>query len=328
MDIDAGVEKLSINRFASLCYNLLLKTSRFGNNRYVGKLWRAAWQKSCHTFACPVSTIIHGHDVAVNYGYTYPLNSRLFSSYNNPLVELVYQCFSTKKAPIRLIDIGAAVGDTILLVYSNCPSMVDEFYCIDGDKEFFVYLQKNLEKFNNGKLFLSMLSDGETQEKELIRTHKGTASAQGVSQVSAKPLDIVLGEIGSPHIDLIKIDVDGFDGKVLLGSKRTLSESKPAVIFEWHPILCDNTENNCTDHFDVLTLCGYTQFVWFTKFGDFSHFMNGFDKDSVANLAKLSFRGIFNDDWHYDVIALHQGSEIDPVKLAEASFAKARRSKF
>jgi FkbM family methyltransferase len=316
------------NKIASLIYNLLVQTVKLDEHKYTSRLWQKAWQKSCALFSCPISTTIHGQKVIVNYGYTYPIYSRKFRSYNNPLVELVYQTYSTKKSPITLIDVGAAIGDTVLLIYSNCPDMIENFYCVDGDKEFFAYLKQNLGHFEEGKLILSMLSHDQRAERELVRTHKGTASAQGEVEVSARSLDSIMVEARLQNVDLLKIDVDGFDGKVLLGARDILQKHQPAVIFEWHPILCKQTGNPWTDHFEALEDCGYEKFIWFSKYGDFSHFMNGFERESVSRLMELSLRNRFCYDWHYDVVALHRTSLINPVVLAELSFAKARKSQF
>lgn len=323
-----NVPLLVPKKFASLIYNLLVKTVKLDDYKYTSNLWQKFWRKSCDIFSDPVSTTIHGHKVIVNYGYTYPIFSRKFHSYNNPLVELVYQAYSTKNLPIVFIDIGAAVGDTVLLIYSNCPNMIDNFYCIDGDNEFFRYLQNNLGHLKEGQLILSMLSQDEIAERELIRTHRGTASAQGETAVPARPLDLVMLEANLQAVDVIKIDVDGFDGKVLRGGRGILQKYRPAVIFEWHPILCKRTCNSWTEHFEILVNCGYEQFIWFTKFGDFSHFMNGLEEKSINHAAELCLRDRLCYDWHYDIVALHRDSLINPVKLAELSSARSRKSKF
>ncbi len=317
------------SKVASIIYNILKKTLiRSQENSFTKPIWWNFWNKSCETFTCPISTKLHGYDVILNYGYTYPIYSRLFTSYNNPLVELVYQAYSANNnSQVTLIDIGAAIGDTVLLIHSSCPNMVSNYYCLDGDKEFFNYLQYNLNFLSEAIPVFTMLSDGDKSEKELIRTHKGTASSQGTVEVEARPLDAVMQEVNVKSIDIIKIDVDGFDGKVISGSKQILEAHKPAIIFEWHPILTERTNNCLLEPFQVLSSCGYNKFVWFTKYGEFSHFTDGSDLESINKLANLCIRDKFHPDWHYDVVALHQSSSIDPIGLAEASFAKSNKSR-
>jgi hypothetical protein len=104
---------------------------------------------------------------------------------------------------------------------------------------------------------------------------------------------------------VIKIDTDGFDGKVLAGTQRTLAESEPAVIFEWHPILLKACGQSTTVPFDVLMNHGYRTFVWFTKHGDHSHVESPHDAARTAQLEQMCLLGEGPEpDWHYDVVAL------------------------
>ena len=98
--------------------------------------------------------------------------------------------------------------------------------------------------------------------------------------------------------------------------------------FEWAPISCQQTGNNFTDHFEILKEYGYTKFVWFNKYGDFSHYTEGYDKISTNMLAELCLRDRAYIDWHYDVISLHESSTISPIALAELAFSKRRKSQY
>ena len=275
-----------------------------------------------------VYTVIHNQKVLVNFGHPYPIIARQFPSFNNPLVELVYQSYLSKQTPITFIDVGSGIGDTVLLVRANCPEMVKQFYCIDGDPDFFDYLQRNLGNFPEKKLFFLLLSSSCEGEKALVRTHKGTASAQGNIRVSSNTLDSVILSDKPDRIDVIKVDVDGFDGKVLQGARGILDKYKSSVIFEWHPALCKETGNNWTDHFNVLAETGYTRFIWFNKFGEFSHFMESNDRKGINMLAEFCLYNHIYYDWHYDVIALHENSQISPISLAESNYARNRRSRY
>lgn len=276
----------------------------------------------------PVEANIHNRPVVVSFNYTYPIFCRRFPTLNDPLVELVHQAFRTLGRPIRLADIGAAVGDTVLLIDANCPRMVNEYICVDGDDEFFAYLDHNLSQLPNCRRFLSQLSSGHRQERSLIRTHGGTASAQGEKQNTAVPLDDLLAAEGVESVDVLKIDVDGFDGEVLAGAGRILCEQQPAVIFEWHPILCRQTGNSPFTHFQTLSEAGYSELVWFNKLGEFSHFGRPNDVSEIERLADYCLRSTTRYDWHYDVVALTPGSGIDRMKLADMAFAAARPSRW
>ena len=313
---------------ASLVYNGLLRYSYLDKHKRFGPLWRKAWKYACGRFRESVTTRIHGYDVAVNFGHDYALYARKFRNWNNPLIELVHQSYRYAQAPITVIDVGAGIGDTVLLLESNCPGMIAEYMCVEGDEQFFSCLRANLAGMHKARIFRAMLSDAARPIPALVRTHPGSATARGSTTVHSIPLDELVARNGPLDIRVLKIDVDGFDGKVLLGAQKILATNRPAVIFEWHPILCRDLGNSWLDHFQALHAQGYQRFIWFTKYGDFSHFMHDIDQMSVERLAEVCISGVHDFDWHYDVVALTEEHAITDTSLAELSFAKKRRSRY
>jgi FkbM family methyltransferase len=323
-----AMERANPGWLGSLIYNLLVATVSVRELRVVGRLWTWAWQASNRRFRGAVRTTLHGCPAVVNFGYAYPIVARLCRTLNQPLVELVYQCSRARGGPVDVIDVGAAVGDTMFLLLANCPGMIGEFYCVDGDAEFFRYLQMNLGNRPNGKLFHALLSSHEGTEKPLIRLHEGTASAQGDGTVRCSTLDAIIMPLSPRRVDVIKVDVDGLDGAVLKGAARLIKTFRPAVVFEWYPSVYRQTGHSLMEPFEILASSGYCQFIWFNKFGIFSHISDGRDQPQMALLAEICLRNLFRNEWHYDVVALHESSPVSSLELAEASFARARRSDF
>ncbi len=319
---------LSPNRTASIVYNTLLSAFWLGEYQFTARLWQFLWTKSRDLFSGPVQTAIHGRQIILNYGHLYALFARKFPHLNNPIKELVYQAHRADRTAITFVDVGANIGDTVLLLEENCPGMVGNYYCIDGDREFFAYLQYNLSHLEHVQLYPTMLSSREDSAKELVRTHGGTSSAQGQRQIASSTLDSLLLKENIERLDIVKIDVDGYDGRVLMGAKGIIQKHHPSIIFEWHPILCNKTRNNWTEHFEVLESEGYRRYIWFTKYGDFSHFMEGYDQKSLNMLAEFCLNSQTLYDWHYDVIALHEFSAISPMDLADLRFALGRKMHF
>lgn len=293
-----------------------------------GAVWERAWDAAWRRFSGPVETTLHGRRIVVNAGYSYPAFSRRWPTYNDPLVELVHQAREAKGSPVTLVDVGAAVGDTVLLVRERCPGAVGRLHCVEGDPEFFGYLQRNLTGLPGVELHRALLSDEAGEEAGLIRVHKGTASAQGAERVEATTLDSVLEGSGDPEVDVLKIDTDGFDGKVLAGAGGLLRRHRPAVIFEWAPRVYDDTGQSRHRPFEVLAAAGYRWLVWFDKFGRFSHVDDGYHPGPVDVLAQLCVSGRGpSPDWHYDVVALPDTSSIDPVDVAALGYARSSRSR-
>jgi FkbM family methyltransferase len=320
---------LKTGEIASLVYNGLLRCSHLERHKRLGPLWRKAWRYAGGRFGSSVTTRIHGYPVVVNFGHDYPLYARKFRNWNDPLIELVHQTCHDAQGPITVIDVGAGVGDTVLLLESNCPpNTVAEYTCVEGDEQFFTYLKANLAAIHSARVFRAMLSDAARPMQALVRTHPGSATARGSAVVHSIPLDELIRTNGPLQTHVLKIDVDGFDGKVLLGAQELLAASRPAVIFEWHPILCRDLGNGWLEHFQALHEQGYRRFIWFTKYGHFSHFMHGIDQVSIERLAEVCVNGRHDFDWHYDVIALTEDHRITDTALAELRFAKNRRSRY
>lgn len=315
------------NRLDSLVFKALIGTDRVRNQRFVRRAWQHLYARFERRHRA-VEIMVHGRDVVANFGYTYPLNARRFPNLNAPLVELVHQCFSCLGRPVTFVDVGAAIGDTVLLVESNCPQMVERYTCVDGDREFMSYLRHNLGFLGERVEFIeAQLSRSGGPSAGLSRIHPGTASAQAGTKVATSALDDVLARTRTRPVDVIKVDVDGFDGQVLTGARNMLAEDRPAVIFEWHPILCRDTENDWQEAFSSLVSAGYANFVFFTKLGFFSHFMCGHDRKVIDRLAEYCL-GDVAADMHYDVVALPPDCPVCLHSIAQLRFAAGARSRW
>ncbi len=311
-----------------LLVEITLLTHKLHKVPLFSRIWWKAYAAIKTIKQGDVSIRIHGFKIKQPVAFTYPFTTRLVEHYNNPLVECVYQTFTKKNTPLTIIDAGAAIGDTVLLLKSNCPGMVEKFYCIDGDKEFFHYLTDNMKPFQEVECMQAMLSDNDESVSELVRIHGGTASAQGSAQVPALSLDSILREKNILHVDLLKIDVDGYDGKVLSGATNLLRDFQPTVIFEWHPKLLKVTGNDILTPFQKLTDAGYNRFIWFTKFGDFSHFTLGVDEYYLQQFAAICLNSSWDADLHYDIVALPESCSLAIEEFANSNYSRKRLSRY
>lgn len=151
------------------------------------------------------------------------------------------------------IDVGAYLG-----VYSIIGHLsgAKEVYAIEPNKEVFNKLQTNLRL--NGlesKIHYMNLAIGEEEFQGSLLTMPNRPFSSGahlelgskesfvysskfrryksvtVGEVDVKPLDFLLG-ITKSKIDLIKIDVEGYEQFVIDGAKRILREHSPVLIIE------------------------------------------------------------------------------------------------
>lgn len=307
----------------SLIYWFLIKKSSWQRKRVLKSFWKFLWEYSVYKYQGTINFRLHKEWIKMNNGYPYPLFVNTFFKYNHPLIEIVSQVCKAKSRPIDYIDVGAAIGDTMLLLFHKCPGMINQYYCFDGDREYYDYLLFNLRNHPNGKSYHALLSDGKnTEEKELVRTHLGTASVLGNNIVKTTTLDNVLIDVENvQNIDLIKIDVDGFDGKVMEGARQIIDKFKPVFIFEWHPIIWEKVGTSVFQPFDYLKNHGYEYFFFFDKLGNFSQIHHNISQSEIELLNELCLRDTYAKDWHFDVVALQPNSALDLNELMELTFS-------
>lgn len=301
-------------------YRLLMKMRKRKNRRVFGWLYEYLLRRY-ENAAQPVSGEIYGFPLLLNPGNKYPFIVQDTPLFNAPLLELTFQAFSAKGSPLRFVDIGAATGDTVFLLKDKCPNQVGEFICIEGDPEFFGLLSHNTARFEEVRTVQTVLSRDRTKIRSFVKHHPGTAAATGDNFITAMPLDDVK-EVRAGKVDILKIDVDGFDGAVLSGAKAILSSDRPAVVFEWHPVLLRATGNDSTEAFSVLAGCGYKRYLWFTNRGTFSHFSDPPTQEVLKKSADYLVSVNDRADEHYDVIALPDSSGIDDTVFAMTAYAR------
>jgi FkbM family methyltransferase len=169
---------------------------------------------------------------------------------------------------VAVIDIGANIGDTAAFVnnYKDLPVL-----CIDGDPKYFGLLQSNIKAFSGTSACFALVgaSDGEIQ-KELVRD-KGTAWLKDSGHSSSfRSLDTILMEYPSFKTSkFLKIDTDGFDVSILMGSKNFLVREQPVLFFEYDPGLITAQGQHPLDIFGFLRECGYEYMLVYQNNGDY-----------------------------------------------------------
>jgi len=293
---------------------------RFPVLRVIYRRLRGVWDNA----SLPVRTKLHGYDVFLNPGNNYPFIIRDTPLFNAPLVQLVHQLSLIKQRPLVFVDVGAATGDTVLLIKERCAGAVGQFFCVEGDNDFFRLLEDNMDQFSDVTLIKAMLSREQTPIRSLVKHHAGTAAAMGDDLVGSVPLDS-LQMLSKAEVDVIKVDVDGFDGEVIAGAINIIGRNRPAIIFEWHPKLILATGRDPFLAFETLANCNYTKLLWFNNIGTFSHFTGVCTRESLNKMKELLLAVNYRRDEHFDIIALHSWSELDEIELAAMKYVYEKR---
>lgn len=83
------------------------------------------------------------------------------------------------------------------------------------------------------------------------------ASPEQVGQEDAVCLDAFVEAHGLTKVDLLKIDVDGYDFKVLRGARRTIESCRPEIYIELDEAMLNRQGDSVRDILDLLFQAGY-----------------------------------------------------------------------
>lgn len=144
------------------------------------------------------------------------------------------------------IDVGANIGKYTIIIGSKLQKKGGKVIAFEPLPANFELLQKNikLNKLNNVTPIKCALGNEEKKRylylenvvrggvKHSLIKNNNTNKENNKILVEVRKLDNVLQELNIKKINLIKIDVEGFEPEVLKGATQTLQKQHPKIIFE------------------------------------------------------------------------------------------------
>jgi len=135
---------------------------------------------------------------------------------NKCLKEFLEWCRSRDKKFNTVLDIGAWCGTWSAEFAPYCKKI----YAIEPDRTHFECLLKNLSSFDNIELLDYAMGDVETRVSLTDDDFTQARRIYSIGNILMKTVDSFKFE----GVDLIKIDVEGFEMNVLRGAKDTLKD--------------------------------------------------------------------------------------------------------
>ena len=124
-----------------------------------------------------------------------------------------------------VLDVGANYGDSSIWWAKKFGAKVVAFEPLN---DVFIELEKNVE-LNSADVIAYNVAIGNGEE--ISGNSQGRMfSAGGVLKIKTKRLD----DYSFDRVDLLKIDVEGFEYEVLKGAENTINKFKPRIIIETH----------------------------------------------------------------------------------------------
>lgn len=207
-------------------------------------------------------------DLALPMSHMLPIFRRDVESYLSNFSRII-EVLSRRWLQLRVIDIGANVGDTLALIREANPGA--SVLCVEGNPAYLRFLSSNAKSFGSGVYIEpSFLGSGATFAG-VIAQNEGTAHLE--ARADAVPVQtITLEQLIGRHPDFgipqfIKVDTDGFDARILDAAMGFLDEHGPLVFAEVDPQMTLDVGQSWPDTIRRLADRGYSDSIWWTNQG-------------------------------------------------------------
>jgi FkbM family methyltransferase len=128
-----------------------------------------------------------------------------------------------------VLDVGAYIGDHTI-AYSNAVGKHGKVLAFEPNEDAFACLQHNLSEYKNTELFNSCV--GETSGKMVLVKYDDNVGMTYVKPGKGKTKSLTIDSLELERCDFIKIDVEGFELKVLEGAEETIKKFRPKMLIE------------------------------------------------------------------------------------------------
>lgn len=150
--------------------------------------------------------------------------------------------FKILRKDFVVFDIGANIGFLTLNFASACPD--GHIFAFEPDSRSFEFLKSNvgLNRFTNISLYKIALGD-RSEKMHLYKMYTNNPGANRIlplnaikdheqEEIQVTTLDLMTEQLSIHRIDLMKVDVEGFEIFVLQGGKKVIQEWKPILFVE------------------------------------------------------------------------------------------------
>lgn len=186
---------------------------------------------------------------------------------------LIHDIKRLSHAPIKEVwDVGAHQGETALYFAKKFPkSTIRSFEPVSSNYNLLIQNCRKLENFHahnfalgeqntKTKIFLQGASVIHSLRDDL---NKPSTEDTKSEDIKVKTIDYVLNEFETTTIDLLKIDVEGYEIQVLEGARKSLTEKK--INFIYLETGLDDRFNSIQSLNDFLKPIGYLPYAFYEQ---------------------------------------------------------------
>ena len=190
-----------------------------------------------------------------------------YGCYDKPLGSLLQKLLTTRSI---VIDVGANIGYYSLLASRICKEGM--VYALEPVPHLFDELTQNIQLNQATNIRSFQLAAGEEEKQGVIylssEDNQGMSSMAIPENYSGNTTDINVVSLDTwqelkelPSIDLIKIDVEGYEIPVLKGMQGLITLHQPVILIEINPETLAYFGQNAGQVMELITESGYQTYI-------------------------------------------------------------------
>ncbi|UUZ57627.1 FkbM family methyltransferase [Nocardioides sp. B-3] len=178
-----------------------------------------------------VVRVVQGVELRLPWSHRLPDYARLAPAYGQNIVALSTALGAAD--PLRLIDVGANVGDTALQVLAAVDG---EVLCVEGDPHWLDWLHRNVDREPRITVHPGLLWSGDDRlDLAPVRRGGTTRFAPGEADAAQviTPAALRVAHPGFDRVRLVKSDTDGHDVRLVPALAEARADASPVLFFEY-----------------------------------------------------------------------------------------------
>ena len=268
----------------------------------------------------PYWAVIQGKEILLPVSHKLPIYTANCPHYDR-LPGRVSAYLRSRDGFLTMIDVGANVGDTILLCFED---QNDKFLAVEVNPFFIKYLERNSSTIPNFELVKAYCSFADSDGiLAKITSTNGTGSvieARNGIALPRKKLDTIIVEHPKfEQYNFLKTDTDGSDFEVIRGARNSITKSKPIILMECDVFDNPNYVSDFSETMNFFLSAGYDTVIAYDNYG---YLFDSFALEAHAKFKHALFHQVISELGYFDLIIL-PSIHRDFVRLELSYFVKS-----
>ena len=252
---------------------------------------------------------VHCFPMLMAFSHELPTYKSQFELYDS-LLGRASDYLRSRDGALVCIDVGANIGDSVIACK---PQSMDKFFAIEPSKHYLKFLSRNTAKLNT-TISKTIVGEVSRRGKFTIVEDSGTATLVEVDNAlgyeEMLTLDDLIKADGSRFSapNLLKIDTDGYDLKIISGAQSLLRENNMFLLFECDWFRRTSYLADLELALSQLANSGFTQILVYDNVG---YLIGMFEIADARSMRDLVMYQMQRNGYYFDVLAIKGQSALD-----------------